>query len=338
MLTRLLLFLIFAGGTGYLGYTQWQAQQNRLPDYIAFGNGQIEAVQVDIAARTGGRVAEVLVREGEMVMPGDVLVRMDTRLLEAQMARAEAEIARAESDVAAAVAIVAQSEARLIFAEQELNRTRELAERGVVSQEQLDSRLSEARVAQANLSSAEASETAQRRRVDAAVASLREVTTQIEDSELLSTVRGRVLYRLAEPGEVIGSSATALVVVDLSEVYMEFFLPSTQAHQVAIGGEARIVLDILGFGAPATVSYVSPQSQFTPRSVEIQDERENLMFRIRVRVPQELVEVRVEQVLTGIRGVAYVKLNGAEDQPWPESLEPPAEMQEILDALLQGDS
>lgn len=331
MLKRLSIVLIIAAGVGYFGYTQWQAQQDQLPAYIASGNGQIEAVQVDIAARTGGRVAEVLVREGDMVAPGDVLVRMDTSQLEAQLARAEADIARSQSDVAAAVAMVAQSQARLIFAEQELLRTRELIERGVVSQDQLEARTSEALVAEANLTSAQATEVAQLRRVDAARASLREIETQLEDTELVSTVQGRVLYRLAEPGEVIGSGATALVVVDLTDVYMEFFLPSTQAHQVPIGGEARIVLDIFGdMAAPATVSYVSPQSQFTPRSVEIRDERDNLMFRVRVRVPQELVQARIERVLTGIRGVAYVKLGGAEDQPWPEELETSPE---ILDAL-----
>ena len=337
MLTRILLILLVAAGAGFFGYTEWQARQAQLPDYIAFGNGQIEAVQVDIAARAGGRVAEVAVRVGDTVRPGDLLVQMDTRQLEAQLARAEADIARAESDVAAAVAMIAQSEARLIFAEQELTRTRELVDRGVASREQLEARISEARVAEANLTSSQASETAQRRRVDAAQAQRREIATQIEDSQLISTVQGRVLYRLAEPGEVIGSGATALVLVDMTEVYMEFFLRSTEAHQVAIGSEARIVLDIFdGVAVPATVSFVSPQSQFTPRSVEIRDERENLMFRVRVRVPHALIEPRVDQILTGIRGVAYVKLNGGADQPWPENLELPAEIIDALNAAAEG--
>ncbi|MEL6694160.1 MAG: efflux RND transporter periplasmic adaptor subunit, partial [Pseudomonadota bacterium] len=299
MRTRLIIVLIAVLGAGYYAFTLWQGQQNQLPAYIASGNGQIEAVQVDIAARTGGRVAEVTVREGDMVAVGDVLVRMDTSQLEAQRARAEADIARAESNAAAAAAQVAQGEARLIFAEQELSRTQALLERNVATQEQLDARISEMRVAEANLASAQASEIAQLRSVDAARAQLREITTLIEDSELVSTVQGRVLYRLSEPGEVIGSGATALVLVDLSDVYMEFFLPSTQAHQVAIGSEARIVLDIFDFAAPATISFVSPQSQFTPRAVEVRAERENLMFRVRARVPQELVQARIERVLTG---------------------------------------
>ena len=324
--------LLIAGiaGAAYFGYTAWADQQSQLPADIAYGNGQIEAVQVDVAARTGGRVAEVLVREGDMVEPGQVLVRMDTAQLEAQFARVEADIARAESDVAAATASIAQSEARLVFADQELARTRALVDRGVGTREQLDARISEHRVAEANLAAARASEIAQLRRVDATRAQLREIAIQLDDSELVSTVRGRVLYRLAEPGEVIGGGGKVLTLVDLSDVYMEFFLPSTQAHRVALGSEARVVLDIFDVAAPATVSYVSPQSQFSPRSVEIRDERDKLMFRTRVRIPQELIETNIDAVKTGIRGVAYVRLGPETGDPWPEELRPP---QAILDAM-----
>lgn len=330
MKARAVVFVVAAAAAGYFGYTTWAAQQSSLPPNIAFGNGQIEAVQVDVAARTGGRVAEVMVREGDLVETGQVLVTMDTAQLEAQYARAEADIARAESDVAAATATIAQSEARLIFAEQALDRTRELVERGVGTREQLDASISEHLVAEANLAAAVANEIAQMRRVDAAEAQLREISTQLDDSELVSTVTGRVLYRLAEPGEVIGTGGKVLTIVDLSDVYMEFFLPSTEAHRVALGSEARVVLDIFDFAAPATVSYVSPQSQFSPRSVEIRDEREKLMFRTRVRIPQELVQTNIDAVMTGIRGVAYVRLQPDDGGPWPEELQLP---QPILDAL-----
>lgn len=104
---------------------------------------------------------------------------------------------------------------------------------------------------------------------------------------------------------------------------MEFFLPATQAHRVAIGSEARIRLDVVDAVVPATVTFVSPVSQYTPRSVETADERQNLMFRMRVRVPQELVEAYIDLVRTGVRGVAYVQLSpvdGSAPTPWPAEL------------------
>lgn len=92
-----------------------------------------------------------------------------------------------------------------------------------------------------------------------------------------------------------------------------------------IGDEARIVADIMPDRAmPAQVMFVSPQAQFTPRQVETLTERESLMFRIRVRVPPALVEARMDQVKTGVRGVVWVRLADADGRlpDWPEGLTP----------------
>jgi HlyD family secretion protein len=73
------------------------------------------------------------------------------------------------------------------------------------------------------------------------------------------------------------------------------------------------------------VSFVSPQAQFTPKQVETLTERESLMFRVRVRIPPELVATRIDQVKTGVRGVAWVRLAGDDGSlpDWPEGLTPP---------------
>ena len=92
-----------------------------------------------------------------------------------------------------------------------------------------------------------------------------------------------------------------------------------------VGDEARIVADIMpDQSVPATVIFVSPQAQFTPKQVETLSERESLMFRIRVRVPPELVEARMDQVKTGVRGVVWVRLADADGRlpDWPEGLTP----------------
>ena len=121
--------------------------------------------------------------------------------------------------------------------------------------------------------------------------------------------------------EVLGSGGRVLTLLNLSDVYMEIFLPSAQAHRVSIGSPARIKLDILDVAVPAKVSFVSPKSQFTPKQVETPSEREKLMFRVKVRVPQELVLQYIDQVKTGIRGVAYVPL-GVDPKPeWPDFLQ-----------------
>lgn len=291
-----------------------------VPDGIVYGNGQIEAVQVDIATKLSGRVAQVNAAEGDLVKRGDLVATIDATQLKAQLARAEAEVASAESAVAAAVASVAQAEAQLALTDKELERSSRLVERGVTSQEVYDTRLSNHTVAKANLAAAKATLVSRERTVDAARAVAREIETQIADTRLIAPTLGRVLYRLAEPGEVLGAGGKVLTLVNLEDIYMEFFLPAADAFRVQIGGEARIKLDIFDAAIPAKVSFVSPTAQFTPKQVETLSERDKLMFRVKVRVPPELVRRHIEHVKTGVRGVAYVRLNGDTDQPWPEFL------------------
>ena len=81
-----------------------------------------------------------------------------------------------------------------------------------------------------------------------------------------------------------------------------------------------------GYVFPATVSFVAPESQFTPKTVEVQSEREQLVFRVKLQAPLELLKSMEDQVKSGLRGVAYVKLDPAAD--WPARLAvklPPSE-------------
>ncbi len=294
-----------------------------IPDGIAYGNGRIEAVQVDISTRIAGRVEEISAQEGDLVQAGKIVALIDSAQLQAQLLRARADVASAESQVAAARASIAQAKAQLILAEQELKRTRSLVEKGHSSQEVFDTRLSNRDVAKANLAAAEATLVSRQRSVEAAAAGVQEIQTQIDDCTLISPTLGRVLYRLAEPGEVLSVGGKVLTLVNLTDVYMEIYLPSAEAHRVSIGSEARIKLDILDFAVPAKVSFVSPESQFTPKQVETQNEREKLMFRIKVRVPSALILKHIDRVKTGVRGVAYVRLSnpGTEQRSeWPEFL------------------
>jgi HlyD family secretion protein len=107
--------------------------------------------------------------------------------------------------------------------------------------------------------------------------------------------------------------------VDLSDVYMSFFLPETVAGRVALGTEVRVVLDVApNYPIPAAVSFVAATAQFTPKTVETASERQKLMFRVKARIDRELLLRYREQVKTGLPGVAWIKLDP--DAAWPESL------------------
>jgi len=129
-----------------------------------------------------------------------------------------------------------------------------------------------------------------------------------------------VLYRLTEVGEVLAAGGKALTLVNLEDVYMEIFLPSEEASRLKIGAEARITVDYApGRAAAGYVSFVSPEAQFTPKQVETLSERDKLMFRVKIQLPDELVTSYIERIKTGVRGVGYVKVN--ESAVWPNWLQ-----------------
>jgi HlyD family secretion protein len=108
--------------------------------------------------------------------------------------------------------------------------------------------------------------------------------------------------------------------VDLTDVYMTFFLPATEAGRVTLGAEARLVVDALPDAViPAQASFVADVAQFTPRSVETRIERERLMFRIKARIDPALLRQHIREVKTGVPGVAYVRLDPQAE--WPANLQ-----------------
>jgi len=321
--------------TGFL----WQRYAaNRELEGLASGNGRIEAVEIDVAAKIPGRVREVLVREGELVQAGQVVARMDTSSLEAQLRQAEAELKRArsavatarsqlaqrESERAAAQAAVEQREAELHLARQHAARSSALAAEGAASRQQAEDDRARVQTASAALSAARAQVAAAdaaiattraqvagaEAAVDAARASVQRIQADIADSILRTPRDGRVQYLVARAGEVVAAGAPMLNLIDLSDVYMTFFLPTAQAGRLALGTEVRLVLDAAPeYVIPARVSFVSDVAQFTPKTVETRSEREKLMFRVRAQIPPELLRQYIAYVKTGLPGVAYVLLD-----------------------------
>jgi HlyD family secretion protein len=284
------------------------------------GNGRIEGKLVDVSSKEPLRVKQILVDEGAIVKPSQVLVQMDTTTLEAQLAEANAAVAAAEEKLQAAHASIVKQRSEIKLAGVEVNRSKNLVGEGAGSQRELDVRTTKLSTTRAALAEAEAALQTATQQVEVAKANAHTIQTRIDDATLRSPVTGRVLYRLAEPGEVLGPGGKALTLVNLEDVYMEIFLPSDQAGALKVGAEGRITVDYDPKRAVAgTVSFVSPEAQFTPKQVETRSEREKLMFRVKITVPKEIASQYVERIKTGVRGVGYVKIK--DSAAWPARLQ-----------------
>ncbi len=345
--TWLLRIVIVALAVGGAFLAWYELRPDGLPEGFASGNGRIEAVEIDVAAKISGRVSNILVNEGDFVSVGQVLAHMDTAVLEAQLREAEAELRRAiigvdtagrqvtqrEAEKTAAEAVVAQRKAELDAAQRRLARAEELTPKGAVSVQVLDDNRAAFEGAKAAVGAAEAQVAAAdaalgfaksgvisaQSSVEGAKATIQRIKADIDDSTLKSPRDGRVQYRVAQPGEVVAAGGTVLNLVDLTDVYMTFFLPTKEAGRVALGSEAHLVLDAAPqYVIPAKVSFVADVAQFTPKAVETAEERLKLMFRIKARIAPELLKKYIRDVKTGLPGVAYVRLDP--NAEWPADL------------------
>ena len=304
----------------FFGYQYWQNQKTAVPKGIAWGNGRLEAKLVDITTKEALRVKDVLVDEGAVVKPGQVLAHMDTVTLDAQLAEAKANVAAAQERAAVAKSGIVRQKSQVDLAKIEKDRSGKLLKENAGSQREYDVRSTAVETSQAGLGEEMAKLRTAEQQVEVALANVATIQTRINDATLTSPVVGRVLYRLAEPGEVLGAGGKVLTLVNLDDVYMEIYLPSEQAARATIGAEARITVDYIpGRAAPGTVSFVSPEAQFTPKQVETRSERDKLMFRVKIQLPKAAVEKFADHIKTGVRGVGYVKLDPS--TAWPEWLQ-----------------
>jgi HlyD family secretion protein len=305
---------------GYFGYQYWRQMQSALPKNIASGNGRVEAKLVDIAAKEPLRVKELKADEGDLVKPGEVLVIMDTATLRSELEEAKLVVATTLQKAAVSKASILRKKSEIELARIEVKRSTALVAQRAGSQRELDFRRMTLETAAAGLQEEEAKLRTTEQEVKTAEAKTATVQTRIDDAILKSPVTGRVLYRLAEVGEVLAAGGKAMTLVNLDDVYMEIFLPSEQAARLRIGADARLTVDALpDMAIPGYVSFVSPEAQFTPKQVETRSERDKLMFRVKLRVPEKIVEEHIEAVKTGMRGVGYVKLE--ETAEWPAFLQ-----------------
>jgi HlyD family secretion protein len=292
-----------------------------LPPGIATGNGRLEATEVDVATKVAGRLAEVQVREGDDVAYDQVLAALDADDLRARLRAAEAQVRQARAAAQASRAGLASAASQQKLAQVTLRRTEELVKKNFVTGGKLDQDRSELQTADAAVAAAQSRIGEALSAVAAAAAQVDVLQVALQDATLKAPVAGRVLYRLAQPGEVLAAGGKVLTLLDMRDVYLSIYLPAGEAGKVGVGDTASIVLDALSDRPiPARVVFVAPRAQFTPKEVETRNEREKLMFRVKVKVEAAWLATNAELAKPGMPGVAYVRTAPA--AAWPAGAAP----------------
>ena len=236
-----------------------------LPAGIVRAEGRIEATQVDVSSKYAGEVVDVAVQEGDKVAVGQVIARMRSPELEAQLQAAQSDLRSAK----------------------------------------------EARAQDA---------------IKAAEAKVEQIKSMISELTLVSPREGKVQYQLAHAGDSVAAGAPIVTLIDLTDVYMTVFLRAADAGKLAMGDEARLILDAApDYVVPAAVSFVASNAQSAPKAVETKDNLAKLMLRVDLKIDPKVVETYYGKVETGLRGAGFVRTRP--DAKWPADLQvklPPA--------------
>ncbi|HSA32350.1 MAG TPA: efflux RND transporter periplasmic adaptor subunit [bacterium] len=267
--------------------------------------GSVESDTVRIASLVPGRLTEVNAVEGAKVKQGAVLARIDTADLELQLRQADTGVRAASArlalvrkgarseDLATAKELVNQAEIAADKFEREYQRLSRLKEAGSVTDKDLDDMMTQrdrakSQVEQAKKQYEKAQNGAQKEEIDAAIAAYDQARSTIDilkkkiaDCTVYAPRDGTVLHRLAEPGEVIGAGSSIAVISDLATVKITAFVPERELGLVKLGMQATVRVDSFpDKPLSATVSRIADVAEFTPKTIQTQEERVKTVYRI----------------------------------------------------------
>ena len=270
-------------------------------------SGNVEIRQAALAFRQSGRIAELLVDEGHAVKKGAVLARLDRDVLQASLAKAAAEAARQDADLRRMHAgfrteevAQAESERRAALAQEEnaeiqLHRVQAMRSSNAISQKELDNAQAAARTARANLASAsdmldlkkhgyrQEEIDAQEAATAAAKASRDLAAIALDDAELKAPSDGVILTRAAEAGSVVAAGQTVLTLTLTDPVWLRVYAPEPILGHLKPGQACQVFTDSAPEKAlSGRIGFISPSAEFTPKTVETEEVRTSLVYRIRV--------------------------------------------------------
>jgi len=269
-------------------------------------SGHVEATDVRISAKVGGRLLAVLVQEGDSVAAGQIVARIDTVDAVNECARARAELSRADAqvrlleagsrreDLARAAEEVARADAELQAAQRDLARVEDLAARGAATPKALDDARTRRDIADRSVKALRAAQDrlvagarqeevqmalAQR---DAARAMVATAEQRLDDTTVRSPIAGVVTTRAVEPGEVVPPGALLCVVSDLQNPWLVVYLNEPSLGQVSLGDTVSVRVDGVHDSLRGVLIHVASVAEFTPKNVQTPDERAKLVFKAKV--------------------------------------------------------
>jgi HlyD family secretion protein len=303
LLGALVLIVLLAGFGSYL----WRQRGANDPSAAFSLSGNVDVHQVELAFRVSGRISAVKVQEGDKVSADQVLAQLDPVPFQTDVNSAKADLAQAQAqldktrrgfrieEVAQARANVAQRAADLENAQVTLRRQQQLVASGLVTHQQIDDAQARVHMSEAALAASRGQLTlelhgsriedieAQEATVASAQARLEKAQTALADATLLAPSNGIISVRARELGAIVQAGQTVYTLTLNNPVWIRAYVSQPRLGRVKPGMAVKLTIDSMpGRHYDGTVGFISPEAEFTPKTVQTEQVRDDLVYRIRV--------------------------------------------------------
>lgn len=298
--------VVMAGAALIVG---WGLVREKEGGDVLVANGTIEATEVEVGSKLPGRIAQLLVKEGDQVQVGQIIARLETSEIEAEVAQAQAALAGAAAqlkellagsrlqEIREARANLQQAEDNLKLARDDWDRFDSLFKEGATSAQERDRAKNRVEVAVSQVKAAreryelvrvgprpETIEAARHER-DRAKAVLQMAQVRLRDSTILAPLSAIVLTKRAEQGEIVNPGFPIVILIDSDDLWLRVYIPESEIGLVGIGQEAAVTVDSFpNRRFEGKVIEISSKAEFTPRTVQTKKERVNLVFGVKIRL------------------------------------------------------
>lgn len=262
------------------------------PNYDA--TGIFEATKVTVSAETTGKIIELTVAEGDSVTADSRIAIIDTTSLALQRLQIMNEQQATEASAPDIAAQVASLRTQIAHWQNEVNRQERLLADGATTRKQFDDAQAQLRTLRDQLSAQLSTLGKNRSSISDNAVALQYRREQIEDqinkSSILSPISGTVLIKYAEPGEFATPGKPLLKLANLNDIYLRSYFTASQLASLEIGQAVTVIADFGGdeqYEYPGTVTWIAQESEFTPKSIQTNDTRANLVYAVKIAVKND---------------------------------------------------
>ena len=253
--------------------------------------GIFEATTVTISAETAGKIELMPVVEGDLVTKGELIAQVDTTMFSIQLKQLMSQRKSTESNSPDISAQAAALRNQIEHQKQECERFGRLLEDGATTQKTYDDAVAYLKTLQgqleALLSSLNKSKTSINDNSEAIYFQTEQIREQIEKCIIKSPLSGTVLIKYAEPGEYATPGKPLYKIADMENIYLRSYFTCDQLADLRLGQEVTVIADFGGdeqFEYPGIITWISDESEFTPKSIQTKDSRANLVYAVKISV------------------------------------------------------